>query len=147
MLDIKKTSYKKLGKLLSKFEKKVGCSTFRSVVGCNQKACCLPVKHGDLAAQHRLAKLGQCLRGMCTLNAASPVAVSHSMLPARKGLGGAVCASPARWFSDLQGLLGQKLVHKQDHLASVNRQHELFTGFEVAEQASAQVRLPTHHPL
>ena len=30
-------------------------------------------------------------------------------------------------------------MHKQDHLASVNRQHELYTGFEAAGQASAQV--------
>ena len=30
---MKKTSYKKLGKLLSKYEKKVRCSTSHSVVG------------------------------------------------------------------------------------------------------------------
>ena len=56
-LDIKKTSYKKLSKLLSKYEKKVGCSTSHSVVASNQKACCAPVKHGDTAAQHRVTKL------------------------------------------------------------------------------------------
>ena len=31
-------------------------------------------------------------------------------------------------------------MHKQDHVASVNRQHELYTGFEAAGQASAQVQ-------
>ena len=41
----------------------------------------------------------------------------------------------------LQGLLGQKLVHKQDHLASVNRQHELYASFQGAAQQPAQVRL------
>ena len=59
VLDIKKTSYKKLGKLLSKYEKKVGCSTSHSVAGFSQKACCAPVKHGDPAAQHRVTKLGR----------------------------------------------------------------------------------------
>ena len=61
------------------------------------------------------------------------------MLPGWEALDVAQCASPARCSLDLQGLLGQKLVHKQDHLASVNRQHELYTGFEAAEQAPAQV--------
>ena len=28
-----------------------------------------------------------------------------------------------------KGLLGQKLIHKQDNLASVNRQHALYLGF------------------
>ena len=38
-----------------------------------------------------------------------------------------------------RGLLTQKLVHKQEHLATVNREHKLYTAF-AALHAGSQVR-------
>ena len=41
-----------------------------------------------------------------------------------------------------KGLLGQKLVHKQEHLATVNREHALYTAFAASHGgAGPQVTL------
>lgn len=39
----------------------------------------------------------------------------------------------------------QKLVHKQDHIAGINRSHALYTAFAPAEQSAAQAVSAAHH--
>jgi hypothetical protein len=46
-----------------------------------------------------------------------------------------------------KGLLSQKLVHKQEHLATVNRSHALYTAFAASHGgASSQVLFALHDP-
>lgn len=120
-MDIKKSTYKNLAKLLKAFEKKVCSHWIGPILLSRPLLACAPGPDAWCSSRHW---------GTCLISAFSLCSIKAMMLvyPIRcvTSFIASLLQSPTLpAFS--QGLFGTKQVHKQDSLVSINRQHDLYT--------------------
>lgn len=105
-MDVKKSSYKKLSKLLTTFEKKV-----RAL-----KHCVFHYLQGGVTVLYASFHRDTCMKTLSYLQS-SPHACS------------AFCSASWQRARGPQGVLTQKVIHKQDNLSAVNASHTLLASF------------------